>query len=195
MHSPEVAPVYIVLGAGRASRMGFPKVFERLGDAAPLERIAAALSERPFVVVVDPTHESIARRMAPKAQAIAVNDAPERGMVHSLRLGLAAVETIRPFGVLLGDMPFLNPETLATLERALADGADVVHPVDDTGVGGHPVLFSTVARSRVPLLPDGDTLRQLRDDPSLRRAAVLVRDRGAFVDLDEPAQWEAARDA
>jgi molybdenum cofactor cytidylyltransferase len=195
MHSPELEPVYVILAAGRASRMGFPKVFQRLGERAPLERIVAVLGERPFVIVTDPAHAALARAMGPRATAVVINDAPEQGMVHSLRLGLSGVEAFHPFGVILGDMPFLQTATLEELERALAAGADVVHPVNEDGIGGHPVLFASAVRARLSTLPAGDTLRLLRDEPSLRRTTVLVEDRGAFVDLDEPAQWEAARNA
>jgi len=180
--------IYVVLAAGESRRMGFAKVFTPLaGAGAPLERIAALLEARGAVVVVPPERRADARRMAPDMRVV-LNAEPERGMTHSLLLGLAAVPQDSPFGVLLGDKPFLRRSTLERMERAL-DGFDVAYPVDAAGVPGHPVLFSPRARGLVDALPDGDTISVVRDDPSLQRRIVEVADDGAFRDFDEPAEW------
>lgn len=185
---------YAVLAAGSSTRMGFAKVFTPLGlDGAPLERIAALLDGRDAVVVVPPERMDDVRRMAP-AMRVVSNERPERGMVHSLRLALAAIGEGEDFGVVLGDKPFLTRATLEALERAL-HGHDVVYPTSADAVPGHPVLFAASARERALRLPDGDTIFTLRDDPALRSAPVRVDDAGAFRDLDSPAQWESARHA
>ncbi len=179
-----------MLAAGVAGRMGFDKAVTRSGRLAPLERIARALGERESVVVVPSRLREVARAMMPRSLA-AANDDPDRGMAHSLHAGLQLVAADEPFGVLLGDMPAMTEATLVHTERALAAGADVAFPVDGGGRPGHPVLFSPRARSIVEALPDGDTLREARDDASLVRRTWVCADRSAFLDLDAPAEWEA----
>jgi CTP:molybdopterin cytidylyltransferase MocA len=132
--------------------------------------------------------------MMPRAQ-VAINDQAWRGMTSSLRAGLRAFAANEPFGVLLADMPAMTECTLARTEALLESGVDVAFPVDGGGLPGHPVLFSSRARSLVEALPDGDTLRLARDDPSLHRATWICTDRSAFLDLDVPAQWQAFTDA
>ncbi len=170
--------------------MGFAKVFTPLaGGGAPLERIAALLHDREAIVVVSPERRDEASRMAPRMRLVA-NAQPERGMTHSLRIGLEAIATAAPFGVLLGDKPFLRRATLERMEASLA-GFDVAYPVSSAGVPGHPVLFAARARALVEHLSDGDTLARARDDRSLRRNALAVDDEGAFLDLDDPEAWNA----
>ncbi|MHB8433518.1 MAG: nucleotidyltransferase family protein [Candidatus Tyrphobacter sp.] len=182
--------IYVVLAAGESRRMGFAKVFTPLaGAGTPLERIAALLEARRAVVVVPPERRADARRMAPDMRVV-LNAEPERGMTHSLLLGLAAVPQDSPFGVLLGDKPFLRRSTLERMEASLA-GFDVAYPVSRAGVPGHPVIFAAPARAIVEHLPDGDTLARARDDRSLRSNALAVEDEGAFLDLDEPGDWRA----
>ncbi len=110
-----------------------------------------------------------------------VNDEPERGMAHSLRLADQAISSDRAIAVLLGDKPLVTAELVRTL--IAVDDADVVFP-ERNGVPGHPVVFSPKARALIAGLPDGDTLQRLRDDPSVTRHAVPVADDGAYADVD-----------
>jgi CTP:molybdopterin cytidylyltransferase MocA len=185
--------IYVVLAAGVSRRMGFDKVFTPLGEGdAPLKRIAALLEGRNGIVVVPQAHLRDARSMAPNLSAV-VNDSPERGMAHSLRLALDATDAGEDFGVLLGDKPFFTAVLLDRVEGAFA-GTDVAYPISKSGVPGHPVLFRARARGLAAQLPDGDTLSRLREAAQLRRVTVQTDEMGAFLDLDEPTHWEAARD-
>ncbi|HEY9084543.1 MAG TPA: NTP transferase domain-containing protein [Candidatus Tyrphobacter sp.] len=182
--------IYVVLAAGESRRMGFAKVFAPLRGRSPLERIAALLEGREAIVVVPPERRRDAQRMAPRMRMVP-NGEPGRGMTHSLRLALEAVEADADFGILLGDEPFLSRATLERIEEAFA-GVDVAYPVNAEGVPGHPVIFAARLRARLRELPDGDALSQLRDDSSLVRSVVRCDDPGAYRDLNEPADWEAA---
>ncbi|HVA29139.1 MAG TPA: NTP transferase domain-containing protein, partial [Candidatus Baltobacteraceae bacterium] len=158
---------------------------------APLARIADTLRGRAFVVVTATTDVPQAMHLAPGAAAYVTNDEPDRGMTHSLRCALTRIAPDRAIGVLLADVPFITAQTIARIESELAPSIDVAYPTDRDGAPGHPVIFAASLRARLEALPDGDTLRALRDDPQLRRARVLIEDRGAFYDLDRPSQWHA----
>ena len=187
-------PTYVVLAAGAARRMGFDKVVTPFRGRSLLERVVDALGGRERVVVV-PTRRLPEAAAATPASQIVTNDEPDRGMTHSLRIGLERVSRDRAFGVLPADMPAMSETTIAATEALLVDGIDVAYPVDEGGVAGHPVLFASGARAIVEALPDGDTLRRARDDASLRRATWICTDRSAFFDLDEPADWERGAEA
>lgn len=183
---------YVVLAAGESRRMGFDKVVGPLGETTPLRQIALALGSRRAVVVVPTRLRAAAVQMMPRAE-VATNDEPERGMTHSLRVGLSAIPANEPFGVLLGDMPAMTEATIARTEALLADGIDVAFPVRTDGVPGHPVVFSARSRPVVDALREGDTLRHARNDALLVRATWTCTDASAFLDLDVPAEWEAFR--
>jgi CTP:molybdopterin cytidylyltransferase MocA len=183
------SPMYVVLAAGAARRMGFDKVVTPFHGRSSLERVVAALGGRDRVVVV-PTRRLAEAAAAAPASQIVTNDEPERGMTRSLRIGLERVARDRAFGVLPADMPAMSETTIAATEALLVDGIDVAYPVDERGVAGHPVVFAPGARAIVEALPEGDTLRRARDDATLRRATWTCTDRSAFFDLDEPADWD-----
>jgi CTP:molybdopterin cytidylyltransferase MocA len=169
--------------------MGFDKVVTPFQGRSPLERVIAALGGRERVVVVLSRRIAEATAAAPASQ-IVTNDEPDRGMTRSLLIGLERIAKDRAFGVLPADMPAMSEATIAATEALLVEDVDVAYPVDEHGLAGHPVLFAPSARAIVEALPEGDTLRRARDDASLRRATWVCTDRAAFLDLDEPADWE-----
>jgi molybdenum cofactor cytidylyltransferase len=131
----------------------------------------------------------VAARISPaQDRTIVVNDAPERGMTHSLRLADHAIPKDDAVAVLLADKPLVTGDLVARISAALEAGADVAFPERD-GVPGHPVGFSAQARVLIDALPDGDTLQKLRDDPRLRRCPIRLDDRGAYVDIDTPDDY------
>jgi molybdenum cofactor cytidylyltransferase len=171
--------------------MGFAKAFEPLGGIAPVARVAATLGMREIVVVCASADLERAKHLVPMAVSFATNDSPDRGMNHSLRTGLAHIEPDRSIGVVLADMPFIAPETFERVEEVLSGDIDVAYPIGADDAPGHPVLFSARARAKLEDLPDGDTIRRVRDDVTLRSVGIRVADRGAFIDLDRPSDWHA----
>ncbi|MHB8178516.1 MAG: nucleotidyltransferase family protein [Vulcanimicrobiaceae bacterium] len=184
---------YVVLAAGRSARMGFDKVIQPLAGRSPLERVVAALGTRNVVLVVPTRLVHRAVRIAPNAR-IVVNDEPERGMSHSLRLALELIGQDAHFGVVPADLVGMTQATLARTEALLHEGIDVAYPLDGNGVAGHPVLFSPGMRRVVEELPDGDTLRMARDS-NCKRATWICPDTSAFLDIDDPVAWKAFADA
>lgn len=171
--------------------MGRSKTALRLGDATLLERALAATEGYARIVVVAAGN---VRDVPPDVCDLRkiVNDAPERGMTHSLRLADAAVaDRDAALAVLLADTPLVDRELVARVLAARGD-ADVAYPVRD-GVPGHPVVFGPAPRALVAGLPDGDTLRALRADPRWTRVEVVVDDERPFLDVDTPADLALAQ--
>jgi CTP:molybdopterin cytidylyltransferase MocA len=173
----------VILAAGASTRFGAPKAAQRIGSRSLVEIVvdtatAAGLSP---VVVVAPTSLRV-----PENAEIVRNDAPERGMSRSLRMGIDAVPPDAEAAVvLLADQPTVDVEHLRTLD-GWRGGTPVVATSSD-GVLGPPVL---IERDGFGLLEgiDGDAgLRDLlRADPSL----VTQVKHAAVPDVDTPADLE-----
>jgi molybdenum cofactor cytidylyltransferase len=167
--------------------MGAQKLLLPLAGRTLLERALDAAAAYPTIVVVSP---ALAARVPPASpeRRVVVNDAPERGMSHSLALAAALVDDpAAALVVLLADTPCVDGELVERMVAALGDN-DVAYPLRD-GVPGHPVVFGPRARKAIAELPDGDTLRALRDDPRFRRAAVALTSDAPFADVDTPEDY------
>ena len=114
---------------------------------------------------------------------ILTNESPERGMSHSLRLADAALPNDIPIIVLLADKPLITKNLIEQICDSGRD-ADVAYPVNSRGEPGHPVFFSARARRKIHALPDGDSIRALRDDPTLTKRTLFTDDAGAYLDVD-----------
>lgn len=178
--------VCAVLAAGVSSRMGTQKLLLKVGGLTLLERALDASSAYPTIVVASP---ALAGQVpVGPLRRVVVNDAPERGMSHSLALADALVgDPAVALVVLLADTPGVDAELIERMVAALGD-ADVAFPVRDD-VPGHPVIFGPRARAAIADLPDGDTLRELRDAPRLRRVMVAVEGDAPFADIDTPHDY------
>jgi CTP:molybdopterin cytidylyltransferase MocA len=176
----------VILAAGAALRMGTQKLLLPIDGRPMIQRVVDAAAAWPVVVVAGDEVASALRSMPVR---VVRNTAPERGMSHSLMLGNAVIDEAGPIAILLADLPDLTPAAIADVIAAYDDGIDVVVPrCGERFV--HPVVFGPRARRKIAALPDGDTIKRLRDDPSLRRRLVQA-DAAALRDIDTPGDYRA----
>jgi CTP:molybdopterin cytidylyltransferase MocA len=167
--------------------MGRQKLLESIDGRPMIRRAIDAAARWPTFVVAS---AAVAEQLAGADVRIVLNDEPDRGMSHSLRLADAAIAPDEPIAVLLGDLPDCDEDAIARVVDAYDTEADVVVPRAGKRFG-HPVVFGPGARARIAGLPDGDALHTLRDDPALRRRVLDVPDASAFEDIDTEEELAA----
>jgi molybdenum cofactor cytidylyltransferase len=114
---------------------------------------------------------------------VAVNPDPSRGMFSSVQCGIAVTGPSDVCVLLPGDMPFVQPSTVATLIAAAHQGAHTVTP-SLHGHPGHPVVCSVVLRAAIL-----DAAADARLDHLLKGDdvhTVDVADVGVRRDIDRP---------
>ncbi|HLY23702.1 MAG TPA: nucleotidyltransferase family protein [bacterium] len=175
----------IVLAAGRATRMGEPKVLLSLGDRTLLAHVISAArgSDCAAVLVVAGSHAAEVRREAePLGVRVVVNPRYAEGMATSLAAGIAALPPdCEAVVVLLGDQPRVGAETIDRLIAAYrATGKPMV--LSRYGeVAGAPAL---IAR---PLFAD---VAGLTGDAGARGLAAGRPDQVAEVPLAPDEAWD-----
>ncbi|GLH95176.1 molybdenum cofactor guanylyltransferase [Phytohabitans aurantiacus] len=120
----------IVLAGGRARRMGgVDKPLLPVGERSMLDRVLDACREAAPRVLVG------AVRGTPPDVRVTREEPPGGGPVAALAAGLARLDDdTATVAVLAADLPFLDPDALATLRTALRSGAyDGVVFVDESG--------------------------------------------------------------
>lgn len=179
----------LILAAGLSRRMGAAKLALPVDGVPILARaIASATNAGLPILLVTGGHAEAVRAIAPGIPAVHA-EAHERGLAESLKAGLAAAPADWAAAlILLGDMPFVEAETLRQLAEALARGAPAVVPVQ-AGRRGNPAGFARKVWPRLMALKGDQGARPLLD--SLGAIDIPVDDPGIHRDIDVPADLRA----
>ena len=137
----------VVMAAGKGSRFGGNKL-EAEVEGQPMYRYPLQLMEgfptmEKVIVTGSPT---IAKEAKERGFSVVENHEPERGISHTLQLGLGKVLEQRPDvqGVmfLVADQPWLKvPTIFSMLRKAAASGEEKIICVSDGVKQGNPVLW------------------------------------------------------
>jgi xanthine dehydrogenase accessory factor len=182
----------VVLAGGTSSRMGRPKASVSVGGQRMLERILVNLREAEVdrVVVVLGFHADEVRAAVDLRSATVVeNPHFAEGMSSSLRVGVRAVAAdCKTVMVVLGDQPFVTPETFRRLVRRAeaADGAIFIPTYK--GVWGNPVLFDTSLAPEMNEIEGDVGCRALFPQHSAEIREVPVDDPAVLVDIDTESE-------
>ena len=193
----------VLLAAGASTRFGDRNKLLATQGGDPLVRRAARTlldaSLDPVVAVVGHEADRVADALDGLDVTVVVNDEYETGQASSLRAGIGGLLDAEREGdpdrgvdaavIALGDMPFVDPETVASLVDAYEAGVGDALAAAYDGVRGNPVLFdrrffddlvdvSGDIGGREILLKSGES------------ACVAVSDPGVRRDVDEPSDLE-----
>jgi molybdenum cofactor cytidylyltransferase len=107
------------------------------------------------------------------------------GMGCSLAAGVAASPNAAGWLVALGDMPFIQPETLREVSRVLEAGASLAAPWLD-GRRGHPVGFAAGWREDLLALAGDAGARDILAGHPRAMVRIETTDAGVLRDVDTP---------
>lgn len=182
----------IVLAAGKGERMGRPKALVEW-DGRPflahvLETLAAAAAA-PIAVVLDPASADFAeaKKLAESAGAAVVdNPKPERGMLSSIRHGLAALGGASHAAILPVDHPGIRTRTLDALFLHARNTPDRIVVPTWEGRRGHPGVFPAARFPDLMAAPDEEGARAVLRSHANLVLEVRVDDPAVVRDLDTP---------
>jgi CTP:molybdopterin cytidylyltransferase MocA len=179
----------IVTAAGAAERFGSQKLLASVGGSPLLDRTVRSLLDGGVdrvVVVLGPEGARIRSEVAlldDRRVIVETNRQPERGMLSSIQQGVrdAAGD---PILVLPGDMPYVEPGTVAALLAKQKETGGIVSPRFQ-GKRGHPVVIPGKYRDEIREAKDG-TLHDILKAHAGERVDMDVYDRGVVRDVDVP---------
>jgi molybdenum cofactor cytidylyltransferase len=187
----------ILLAAGYGRRFGSDKRCHRLADGTPLLTASLRAYAPAFprlIVVLRPDDRALAAAVASEtsaahARVVRCPDA-HLGMGHSLACGVRAAAGWRYAFVALGDMAWVQADTLARLvtamEAAAAAADDSIVQPTHRGTPGHPVGFGAGLFPALACLSGDAGARGLVGAAGPRLIRVPVDDPGVVTDLDTP---------
>jgi molybdenum cofactor cytidylyltransferase len=192
----------LILAGGRSSRMGSPK------PLLPVDRkdtfltrlirtlCDAGIDEVFVVLSVDGPLDAIKSvlRELPYSVRIVENPHPQNGQLSSLQCGLNVIERPGVDAILttLVDLPLVSPTTVRTLlDTYTRTRAPIVRPIrPDESAHGHPVIFDNILFNELRLASVKTGAKPIVRSHEAEIVNVSVKDEGAFIDIDTPADYE-----
>lgn len=188
----------IILAAGRATRMGEPKVLLRLGGRTLLAHVLAAAEAsrcETVLVVAGPNAAEVRREAEPFGARVVENPRYAEGMATSLAAGIAALPPACEGAViLLGDQPRVGAAAIDRLIAAHRETGKAMVLSRYGDVVGAPALFSRALFAEASSLTgDAGARRLAARHPDWVTEVPLVAEEA--WDVDTPEDLERLRQA
>ena len=181
----------LAAGQGRRFREAGGTSWKLLAEIEPSRTVLRQSCEHllasgwPVCVVTGAFDDEIKAALHGLEVSFVRNDAPSAGLGSSIACGVAATADSEGWLVALGDMPFIQPDTVQRVAGALQSDAAIAFPTCH-GRRGHPVGFSRRFVSELMVLT-GDTGAQSILAPNKDLwVPVEVQDEGILRDVDVP---------
>lgn len=181
----------ILLAAGRGQRFDPTGRHNKLLQTLPDGELVVAASARHLLAVlprvlavVRPGEAQVAAVLQSLGCEVRVCPGADTGMAASLRFAIECSQGATGWLIALGDMPHVQPATMAALVQAIGQGADIAAPIFE-GRRGNPVAFSASHLARLLALEGDQGARAILKNYSVNE--VIVSDNGILRDIDTPA--------
>ena len=185
----------LILAAGSSSRMrGQDKLLQTVHGEALLHRIVriAQGTLSPVVVALPPNAAQRRGAIADLAPAVVEVADAASGMAAAIRAGIAALPAEASAVLLmLADLPEVEMQDLRRLlDVARQHGpATILRATSQSGIPGHPVLFSRRLFAELSALQGDEGARAVLTAHRGDIQFVALPDDRATTDLDTPEQW------
>lgn len=183
--------VGILLAAGFGRRFGADKRLVEI-EGLPLavhsaRKLQAACARS--IVVLRPEDDALAGHPGLQECTVVRCADAERGMGHSLAVGVAASADAAGWLIALADMPFIDQASYRVVIDALLAGATLAQP-SYQGRPGHPVGFTAAWRDSLLALSGDVGARELIRSAGAARIVCPLDDPGIHRDIDLPGDLE-----
>ena len=182
----------LVLGAGGSRRLGRPKQLLPYGETTLLGHVVATARSCPFdqlIVALGGSAEDVREQVDLSGAEIVVNESFGTGCSSSIAAALSAVDERAELLVLmLGDMPGVTPDTVATLLARRGDAPLAVCRYADGA--GHPFAFTRRMFEELAHLHGDKGVWRLLDQRADEVAQIPI-DGPTPLDVDTPEDYEA----
>ncbi len=184
---------WLVLGAGFAHRFGSDKLLAPFQNGlSVIESTLQMLlnTDLPVVVVLRPEQQLVQAICTTLPVAVCLSPLAKQGMGHSLAAGITHVQPHWTWaGVVLADMPAIQPATFTTL-AAMASARSIVRPSFEPKQGapqpGHPVCFGCEFFNELKRLSGDEGARTVIDNHRNALIELPTDDSGVIRDVDTP---------
>ena len=176
----------IVLAAGASRRFDGNKLLFPLDDGKTIieqsaRNLAKVISD--LIIIHDPHNHALTQHLKTLDYTLIDNPQAALGMGASIACGVKATKHSDAWLIALGDMPYVNPKSIAKITQALAAGEKIVAPFY-CGQRGHPVGFSKDYYSQLSSLDTDTGARIIIRNNQNDLTPLEIDDPGICMDVD-----------
>lgn len=131
----------IILAAGNSVRFGSKKLLHRIGDRKMYEYTLGAAHRTGLETAVVTQYQEIAEASEKLGFKTVINNAPELGISHSVKLGAELFRNKDALIFAVCDQPYLKPETILNLLNEFERSPLTIARLTDGTRPGNPVIF------------------------------------------------------
>jgi molybdenum cofactor cytidylyltransferase len=185
--------VGILLAAGHSRRFGAQnKLMQKLPDSrmlalASAQNLLAALPQS--IAVVRSQHAELQSALTAVGMQLVVCGEHEQEMGDSLAAGIRHANKLYPqssgFVIALGDMPYIQPQTIVEIANFIMAGRGIVMP-SHQGMRGNPVGFAARFSADLLALNGDQGARILFERYPAEVERFECNDPGILLDIDTP---------
>lgn len=193
IHSKDRNCSVIILAGGNSSRMNFPKAWlpfsKKISILEHIIDVYAAFNCEQIVVVLNEQYMDPFKKALNKIEKKAIivpNNSPEKGRIHSLKLGINSLNRNGMTFIHNVDNPEVKGSTLLSLLESNPIG--FARPVYSEK-GGHPILVTNGVLENILLSEEDIILKNLLTEHS--KLDVLVNDSKVLLNINTPAEYTA----
>ncbi|WP_353573106.1 nucleotidyltransferase family protein [Candidatus Albibeggiatoa sp. nov. BB20] len=177
--------VGILLAAGHGTRFGGDKLLHPLPNGEVIGLASARKLIPVFennIAIVRESDTQLCEQLTQLDFQI-ITQTKLAGMGDNLALGVAACQDADGWVIALGDMPWVQVDTLHLIRRSLENGAFITAP-SFNGQRGHPVGFNQCFRKQLTTLHGDSGARSLLKNHAEQLQLLPVNDAGILRDVD-----------
>lgn len=181
----------VILAAGLSERMGTNKLLLPLGNSTVISQFLGqfpfAQFENVIVIYHDQQVADIARTFP---LSLSHNDNPRAGKSHSIKLGLAATNSLNGILFAVADQPLLKPDSISRLIDTFCDNLQRIVLPEVNGSLANPVIFPAELRSELQEMEEDQGGRELIRRYPERILSVPCVSEHEFYDIDTLAMYQ-----
>lgn len=173
------------MGAGKSKRFGSKKLLTSFNGKPLIQHIVEEVIKINFQDIVLVTqHEELMQLAINHNICTVKNENVDKGISHSIKLGIKAGRNCDGYMFLVGDQPFVTQEVMEGMIKAIKKGKHQILYAGYEGRRGNPTLFDSYYKEELLLLEGDSGGKQVMKKYPKKVEVYTVSDMKVLEDID-----------
>lgn len=184
----------IILAAGNSKRFGKEKLLEEFGDKLLIEYIIEEVQKVEFAEIILVTQSNVIKKLNNTHNIhIVENKNVDKGISHSIYLGINEGKDCEGYMFIVGDQPFINKVMIEGMIAKFSPYNEQILCMSYKGRRGSPTLFDKSYKDELSRLEGDIGGKQVMKKYSEHVEMYEVEEQLVLEDIDTPEDYKRLR--